>query len=48
MLPWQPEFQSNQPKNHMQPSPYVMMLHIEFDQNWPTDLEIYYFESGDG
>ena len=44
MLPWQPEFQSNQPKNHKQPSPYVMMLHIEFDRNWPTDLELYYFE----
>ena len=41
MLPWQPEFQSNQPKTLLQPCPNLMMLYIKFDQNWPTDLKIY-------
>ena len=30
--------QSNQPKNLYSLSPYLMMLYMEFDHNWPTDL----------
>ena len=46
MLPWQPEIQSDQPIDLMQQSPYLMMLNMKFDQNWPTDIRgIYYFEN---
>ena len=34
-MPWQPEFQINQPKNLMQPFP---LPDDDFDHNWPTDI----------
>ena len=38
LLPWTPEFWSNLPQNIMQPYPTPVMLHIKFDQDWPTGL----------
>ena len=38
---WQPEFQSNQPKNL---SANLVMFYMKVDRNWQT----YYFESVDG
>ena len=46
MLPWQPEFQLNQPKDLMQPITRLVMLHVKFDQNLSTGFrDAYYFES---
>ena len=41
MLPWQQEFKSNEPKyliNNVNPSLYLVMLYMKFDQNWPKSL----------
>ena len=38
MLPWKPEFQSDQPQNLVQPFPHLIMLHMKFDQDWPSDI----------
>ena len=48
-MPGQPEFQSNQPKNLMQPIPLPDdALHEISIAIAPLTLEIYYFESVDG
>ena len=38
LLPWPPEFWCNLPQNIMHPFPAPVMLHIKFDQYWPTGL----------
>ena len=49
MLPWQLEFQSNQPKDLMQPITRLIMLHVKFDQNLSTGFtDAYFFESAEG
>ena len=47
MLPWQPELQPNQPKNLMQPFPYLIMLYMKFE-NWQIDFrDIDFYEKDD-
>ena len=38
MLPCQPEFQSNQHRKLIQPFSLMIMLYMEFDENWQTEF----------
>ena len=44
LLPWKPQFWSNLPQNLCSHSPTPVMLHIKFDQDWPTgfrDIQVW-------
>ena len=48
MLPWQQEFKSNEPKdliNSVNPSLYLVMLYMKFDQNWAEFRDVFFFEN---
>ena len=38
LLPWQPEFKSNQPRIFMKPYPVLEMCYMKYDLNWATDF----------
>ena len=47
LLPWKPEFWSNLPQTLCSLCSTPVMLHIKFDQDWPTGFRIFKFENVD-
>ena len=45
-ITWQ-EFWSNLPQNRMQPSPTPLMVHLKFDQDWPTGFRDIQVQKGE-